>query len=59
MGGGCFYISNTHSFQLLDGLGRGSNNFAELMVLKLLLLFGVEKNCHTLQVFGDSMIVID
>ena len=29
------------------------------MALKLLLLFVVENNCHTLQVFGDSMIVID
>ena len=58
-GGGCLYISTIHSFQLSIGLGRVFNNFAELMALKLLLLFVVEKNCHTLQVFGDSLIVID
>ena len=29
------------------------------MALKLLLLFSVEKDCHYLQDFGDSMIVID
>ena len=40
-------------------MGRGSNNFVELMDLNLLLLFVVENNCHTFQVFGDSMIVID
>ena len=58
-GGGCLFISTTHSFHILAGMGRGSNNFAELMALKLVLLFVVEKDCHSLQVFGDSMIVID
>ena len=58
-GGGCLFLSPTHSFHISTGLGRGSNNFAELMALKLLLLFVVEKDCHSLQFFGDSMIVID
>ena len=29
------------------------------MALKLLLLFALEQHCHILQVFGDSMIVLD
>jgi ribonuclease HI len=40
-------------------LGAGSNNFSEIMALKLLLLFVVEKGCKTLQVFGDSLLVIN
>jgi hypothetical protein len=39
-------------------LGPRSNNFVELMSLKLLLLFAVENNVSSLQIFGDSMLVI-
>ena len=28
------------------GLGRGTNNYAELLALKLLLCFASEKNCR-------------
>ena len=41
------------------GLGSGTNNYAELMTLKLLLFFAIERNCKMLQVFGDSMVVIN
>jgi ribonuclease HI len=41
------------------GLGRGTNNFAELMSLKLILLFAREKELHHLQIFGDFIIVIN
>ena len=41
------------------GLGTGSNNYAELMALKLLLCFAIESNCQNLQVFGDSLVVIN
>ena len=58
-GGGCLYLSKSHSFHLSSGLGRGSNNFAELMALKILILFALEQHCHSLQSFGDSMIVLD
>ena len=58
-GGGCLFLYPTHFYHLHAGLGRGSNHFSELMALKLLLLFTVEKGCHTLQVFGDSLIMID
>ena len=39
-GGGDFlYLSDSHFFVLTMGLGPGSNNFAEIMSLKLLLIF--------------------
>ena len=41
------------------GLGTGSNNYAELMTLKLLLCFAIERNCKMLQVFGDSLVEIN
>ena len=50
-GGGFLFTSPTHSFHISAGLGRGSNNFAELMALKLFLLFVVEQDFHYLQVF--------
>jgi ribonuclease HI len=40
------------------GLGPGSNNYAEFLTLKLLLLFAKEKQVSSLQIFGDSMLVI-
>jgi hypothetical protein len=43
-GGAVLFLSNTHLFRLKMGLGPGTNNFAELMSLKLLLLFALEKN---------------
>lgn len=40
-------------------MGEGTNNFAALMALKMLLFFVVEKVCRDLQVFGNSMIIIN
>jgi hypothetical protein len=37
----------------------GSNNYAELMNLKLLISLTIEKDCHSFTVFGDSMNVIN
>lgn len=58
-GGGVLYKTESHYFHLVAGLGRGSNNYAELMSLKLLMLFALEQGCLSLQIFGDSMLVID
>jgi ribonuclease HI len=41
------------------GLGPRANNFAELMDLKLLLTFSREKTISNLQIFCDSMVVIN
>ena len=58
-GGGVLYKSETNYFHFSAGLGKGSNNYAELMSLGLLLLFSLEQGCLSLQVFGDSMLVIE
>jgi ribonuclease HI len=57
--GGCLHLSEHHFFFLRVGLGADTNNFSEILALKLLLLFVVEKGCKTLQVFGDSLLIIN
>jgi len=57
--GGLLYLSNDHFFEISFGLGEGSNNFAELMSLKMLLIFAAEKGCQNLALFGDSVNVIN
>jgi len=39
------------------GLGRGLNNFVELITAKYLFQFALEKKCRNLQLFGDSKLV--
>ena len=58
-GGALLYLSETHLFELSTGLGEGSNNFAEIMSLKLLLVFAAEKGVKTLHFMGDSLNVIN
>jgi ribonuclease HI len=56
--GGIIYISESHTVKFRAGLGHGTNNFAEIMVLKLALILAAEKRTSHLQVSGDSMLVI-
>ena len=57
-GGGAFlFISKNQSFELIVGLGEGSNN--ELLSLKILLIFAVEKGYQNIIFYGDSMNVIN
>jgi ribonuclease HI len=58
-GGGLLYLSHSHYFIMTFGIGPGTNNFAELLSLKLLIVFAIEKGCRTLKVFGDSLNVIN
>ena len=58
-GGACLYLNQNHYFQISLGLEDGTNNYIELMTLKLFLCFAIERNCRKLQVFGDSMVVIN
>jgi len=58
-GGAILFLSDSHFFNLTFGLGDGTNNYAELMSLKLLLIFAEEKGCKKLSVFGDSLNVIN
>ena len=57
--GGLIFITDEHFFTFKAGLGSGSNNFAELLGLKLLLTLSLENNFKTLQIFGDSQLVIN
>ena len=41
------------------GLGNRTNNFVELLAMKLLLHLAKEKGINTLQIFGDSMLAIN
>ena len=58
-GGTILYLTDDHYFLFSTGLGDGTNNFVELLTLKLLFLFYLEKGCLMLQVFGDSMIILN
>ena len=58
-GGALLYLTETHFYELVVGLGEGDNNFAELMSLKLLLIFAAEKGCRIINFMGDSMNVIN
>jgi ribonuclease HI len=61
-GGGHGWFTKPNRYTLLLSFrwpGGRCNNFAELMALKLLLLFALEKGCRSLQVFGDSMVIIN
>jgi len=52
-------MSENNSFKIKMGLCPGTNNYAELLSLKLLLLFVEEKEVETIQDFGDSLDVIN
>ena len=53
-----FFLDH-HFFELMVGLGEGSNNLAELLSLKLLLIFAAKKGCRSINVCGDLMNVIN
>ena len=52
-------MDDYQSFELITGLGEGSNNRAELLILPILLIFVAEKGCSTIRIFGDSLNVIN
>ena len=58
-GGAILHLREGHFFILTMGLGAGNANYAEMLSLKLLLIFAAEKGCRALNVFGDSMNVIN
>jgi ribonuclease HI len=53
------YLSSTHYIHIRYAPGGGTNSRAELTALWTLLEAAKEKSIRTLQVFGDSKIVID
>ena len=58
-GGTVLFLTESHYFVMSMGLGEGTNNYAELMSLKLLLIFALEKGCNELNFLGDSLNVIN
>ena len=58
-GGEILNLNNYVYFKMKVGLGRGTNNFAELNSLRHLLLFAWEKNCHRIQFFEDTQLIIN
>ena len=57
--GGMMFLSKVHFFSFKDGLGLGTNNFAELRALKLLLYLARRNLVVKFQAFGDSQLAIN
>ena len=53
------FLKDDHYFTFKARLGVGTNNFVELSTLKLLLILALEKQISNIQVFGDSLLVIN
>jgi len=56
---GILYLKENHFYKIKMELGPDSNNYVELMFLNLLLNFSGEKGITTIQIFGDSLNVIN
>ena len=53
------YITYEHYLCFKAGLGLGTNNYAELCALKLLLFLARRNSLAKIQIFGDSQLVIN
>jgi ribonuclease HI len=58
-GGVVLFLSYSNLYKLQMGLGSISNNYVELLALKLLILFAREKGVTSLQIYGDSLNVVN
>jgi ribonuclease HI len=56
--GGILYLSSNHNIAFKAGIGQETNNYCELMALKLTLQLAQEYGVTQLQIFGDSLLVI-
>ena len=57
--GALLYLDDRHLFQIRWGLGEGTNNKVELLALYMLLIFTNENGVQRIQIFGDSMVIIN
>eukprot|EP00253_Pinus_taeda_P029580 PITA_29580 len=55
----CLHLNKEHSLKAAIGLGMGSNNFAELTALRFLMCWSLQKNIFRIQIYGDSLNVIN
>ena len=53
------FLSDVHFLSFKAGLGLGTNNFAELCALKLLLFLAWRNYLDKIQIFRDSQLVIN
>ena len=53
------YMTNENYFSFKSDLGTGSNNYAEICALKLLLTLAKRNQVEKFQIFGDSQLVIN
>lgn len=59
-GGFILYINDHHNYKVKLGLGAGTNNYVELITLRHLLLhFALGHHCTSINIFGDSKIIIN
>eukprot|EP00253_Pinus_taeda_P004952 PITA_04952 len=58
-GGIIIHKTEHHYYKIKAGLGRGSNNFAELITLRHLLHFALGHNIDCINIFGDSKIIVN
>eukprot|EP00253_Pinus_taeda_P017857 PITA_17857 len=58
-GGIIIHLSEHHLYKIKAGLGAGTNNFAELITLRHLLHFALIHHCNSINIFGDSQIIIN
>ena len=56
---GMLFLSDVHFFSFKAGLGLGTNNFAKLCALKLLLYLARRNSLDKIQIFGVSQLVIN
>ena len=57
--GGILFLKADHYITFKVGLGLGTNNYAELFYLKLLIILALKKQIKHIHIFGDSMLVIN
>jgi len=58
-GGAVLFLAEDHFFKIAIGLGEGSNNYAEILSLKMLLVIAIEYSIKDISIYGDSMNVIN
>ena len=55
---GVLFLNDDHILRFRAALGHGTNNFAKLMALELILLFPNERGILRLEVFCNSITII-
>lgn len=59
-GGGALLHLDAHNYiHIKVGFGSGTNNYAELSALRLLMIKALEWGTHSIQIFGDSKLIIN